>query len=60
MIGAFSMLTVEIYNFLIGCPLPMKMPWCPCPFKNKAFRPEKLIKVFYIPQSNILKDYNTL
>ena len=28
---------VEIYNFLIGCPL--QMPWCPCPFKNKAYRP---------------------
>ena len=23
--------------FLIGCPL--LMPWCPCPYKNKAYRP---------------------
>ena len=32
--------TVEIYNFLIGCPLPTrKSLGAPCSFKNEAYRP---------------------
>ena len=31
-------LTVEIYNFLIGCPFPKEiMPWCPCPFQTRLY-----------------------
>ena len=30
-------LTVEINNFLIRVPITkVKIPWCPCPFKNVA------------------------
>ena len=30
---------VEIYNFPHRVPfIKAKMPWCPCPFKNKAYR----------------------
>ena len=34
--------TVEIYNIviLLGCPLPRRRAWCPCPIKNEAHMPE--------------------
>ena len=39
-LGALENTTVKINNFIIGCPLPSTtMLWCPCPFKNKAYRP---------------------
>ena len=42
-LGALEMLTVEVYTFLVGCPLyKEKMPWCPCPFKTKHTGPNYL------------------
>ena len=40
-LGALEMLhsTVEVYYFLMMPFTKEKMPWCPCPFKNKAYRP---------------------
>ena len=47
---------VEIYNFLIGCPLPEeKMPWCPCPFKNEAYSPD--VPSWFVMQWS-LTDFN--
>ena len=35
--------TVEIWNFLYKG----KMPWCHCPFKNGAYRPDRCIFTYY-------------
>ena len=35
-------MTVEFYDFLKACKVSFtkeKLPWCPCAFKNEAYRP---------------------
>ena len=43
-------------NFIIGMPFTKeKMPWCPCPFKNEAYRPATLVSM---RMHTVTKAYN--